>query len=126
MPHLVLIGPGGALSIMSMTRRPSPIGDLGERILDRLAGSRIAVPVERHVGQAVMRRDRRRLAFRALERRHIGRRSSLLVRRDIGFGDIELAHGTPSDYFGLTVAHGACVFQSAISCGNHRTGGAHG
>ena len=30
------------------------LGDLGERVLDRLCGSRIAVPVERHVGQAAM------------------------------------------------------------------------
>src|SRR5204863_7334614 len=70
------------------------LGDLGERVLERFGGSRIAVPVKRHVGQAAMRRDGRRLPFRALERRHIGRRSSLLVRALV-VGDIERAHGTP-------------------------------
>jgi hypothetical protein len=34
------------------------LGDLGERILDRRGGPRVALPVERHVGQAAMRRDR--------------------------------------------------------------------
>ena len=71
------------------------LGDLRERVLERRGGSRIAVPVERHVGQAAMRRDRRRLPFRALERRHIGRRSSLRVRRNVVVGDLELAHGIP-------------------------------
>src|SRR5207244_11803284 len=33
------------------------LGDLRERVLDRRSGSRIAVPVERHVGQAAVRRD---------------------------------------------------------------------
>ena len=70
-------------------------GDLCERVLERRGGSRIAVPVERHVGQAAVRRDGRRLSCRALERRHIGRRSSLRVRRNGGIGDVELAHGAP-------------------------------
>ncbi len=48
------------------------LGDLSERGLERRGGSRIALPVERHVGQAAVRRDGRRLPFRALERRHIG------------------------------------------------------
>src|SRR5947208_4131088 len=69
------------------------LGDLGERVLERFGGSRIAVPVKRHVGQAAMRRDGRRLPFRALERRHIGRRSSFRVRALV-VGDIERAHGT--------------------------------
>jgi hypothetical protein len=40
------------------------LGNLRERVLERHGGSRIAVPVERHVRQAAMRRDRRRLPFR--------------------------------------------------------------
>ncbi len=40
-------------------------------------------------------RDGRRLPFRALERRHIGRRNSLRVRRNVVLGELELAHGTP-------------------------------
>ncbi len=77
------------------------LGDLGERVLDRRGGSRIAVPVERHVGQAAVRRDGRRLPCRALERRHIGRRSSLRVRRNVVVGDLDLAHGTPPVISGL-------------------------
>ncbi len=69
-------------------------GDLRERVLERLGGSRIAVPVERHVGQAAMRCDRLRLSCRALERRHIGDRTVVWVR-DLVVGDIERAHGTP-------------------------------
>ena len=42
-----------------------------------------------------MCRDGRRLACRALERRHIGRRCCLRVRRDVVVGDLELAHGKP-------------------------------
>ena len=42
-----------------------------------------------------MRRDRRRLPFRALERRHIGRPYLVRVRRDVVVGDLKLAHGTP-------------------------------
>ncbi len=68
------------------------LGDLRERVFKRRGGSRIAVPVERHVGQAAMRRDGRRLPFRALQRRHIGRGRFL---RDLVIGDIERAHGTP-------------------------------
>ncbi len=41
-----------------------------------------------------MRRDRRRLPFRALELRHIGRRRFLSIR-DVVVGDIERAHGIP-------------------------------
>ena len=70
-------------------------GDLGERILERLGGSRVAVPLERHVGQATVRRDRRRLAFRALQRRHIGRRNLLRVRSNVALGELKLAHGRP-------------------------------
>ena len=65
--------PGGALSIMSVTRWPSPSAIWRKRVLQRLGGTRIAVPIERHVGQAAIRRDGRRLPRRALERRHIGR-----------------------------------------------------
>src|SRR5207248_285821 len=68
------------------------LGDLGERALERLGGSRIALPVARHGGEAAIGRDRRRRPFRTLERRHIGRRRSL---RDLAVGDIERAHGTP-------------------------------
>jgi hypothetical protein len=51
---------------------PFSFGDLHQRVLERHGGSRIAAPVKRHVGQTAMRRDRRRLPCRALERRHIG------------------------------------------------------
>src|SRR5260370_9254121 len=66
-----------------------------------------------------MGRDGRGVAFRALERRHMGRRRSLRVRRNVVVGDLELAHGHTSDYFGLTLAHRAWVFQTMIfrSCG---------
>jgi hypothetical protein len=37
------------------------------------------------------------------------------VRRDVGVGDIELAHGNTSNCFGLSVAHSARVFQTMIS-----------
>ena len=71
------------------------LSDLGERILERLGGARIAIPVERHVGQAAVRSDRRRLPCRALERRHIGRRNPLRLRCDVVVGELELAHGAP-------------------------------
>jgi hypothetical protein len=71
------------------------LGDLGECIRERRGGSPIATPVERHVGQGAIRRDGRLLPCRALERRHIGRRNSLYVRRNVVPGDLGLAHGTP-------------------------------
>src|SRR5205823_13221429 len=40
--------------------------------------------------------------FRALERRHVGRRRSLLVHRGLAVGDIERAHGTPPISSGST------------------------
>src|SRR5271169_1957767 len=61
-----------------------------------------------------MRCERLRLSCRALERRHIGHCTVMWVRRDVGVGDIEWAHGNTSDYFDLIVAHPACVFQTMI------------
>ena len=69
--------------------------DFGACILECHGGSGISVAGERHVGQATMCRDGRRLACRALERRHIGRGCCLRVRRDVVVGDLELAHGKP-------------------------------
>src|SRR5262245_65706006 len=74
---------------------PLALGDRFERVLDRLGGASITVPVERRVGQAAMRRNGRRLPFRALQRRYIGRRSSLRLRHDVIAREIELAHGVP-------------------------------
>ncbi len=71
------------------------VGDFGERGLERCGGSRIALTVERHVGESAIGRDRSRLAFGALERRHIGRRSFPHFRRDGFFGDFQLAHKAP-------------------------------
>ena len=55
------------------------IGDFGERVLYGLCGSRVAVAVEGHIGKAAMRRDGRRLTFRALQRRNISGRTFLLT-----------------------------------------------
>jgi len=44
-----------------------------------------------------MCRDRLRLAFRALQRGHISDRTVVCVRRDVGVGYLELAHGIPPD-----------------------------
>ena len=43
------------------------LSDLGERVLERRGGSRVAAAVERHVGQAAIRRDGRGLPCCALE-----------------------------------------------------------
>src|SRR5213082_2974742 len=80
--HTPPLAAHGGLSYMSFDR-------------DGDAGTAEALQDERHVGQAAMRRDGRRLPFRALERRHVGRRGFLRVCRNLVAGEIELAHGTP-------------------------------
>ena len=71
------------------------LGDFGKCVLDRGAGPGIAVVIERHVRQAAVRRDGRRLPSGALERWHIGRRRFLRIRCDVAVCELELAHGTP-------------------------------
>src|SRR5208283_3378741 len=61
----------------------------------RCGSSRVAVSIERHVGQTAVRGDWWRLPFRELEGRHIGRRT---IRRNsrsaiIVLDGIDLAHG---------------------------------
>jgi hypothetical protein len=58
-------------------------GDLRERVLERHGGSRVAVAVERHVGQAAMRCDRLRPSCRALERRSTPKVDAVIVLRQI-------------------------------------------
>ena len=60
-----------------------PLGNLDERRLGRRSGSRIPVPIERHVGQASVRSDGWWLAFCQLEGRHIDRRIGLRNRRNL-------------------------------------------
>src|SRR5277367_762242 len=61
----------------------------------RGGSSRIAVSIERHVGQTAVRGDRCWLSFRALEWRHIGRRSARRNSRNaiVLLDGIDLAHG---------------------------------
>jgi hypothetical protein len=61
-----------------------------------------------------MRCERLRLSCRALERRHIGDRTVVWVRSDVGVGDIERAHGTPPIVSVSTVAQRAGVFHTMI------------
>ena len=61
-----------------------------------------------------MRRDRLGLPCRALERRHIGHRPVMRVRRNVAAGCLDLIHRTPSGDFPLNVAQGARVFQTPI------------
>ena len=60
-----------------------------------------------------MRGDRRRLPFRALQRRHIGRRRSLRVRPNVVVGDLELARGIPP-IVSASPWHRARVFHTMI------------
>ena len=61
------------------------VGDELERVSRRGRGARIAVLIERHVGEAAIGGDGRRLPGGALERWHVGVRAAL-PRRRVGMG----------------------------------------
>src|SRR5438477_2980070 len=89
------------------------LGDLGERVLERLGGSRIAVPVKRHVGQAAMRGGWAAAALPcAGAAAHRPATLSPCPRPCCRRHRAGSWH--TSDYFGLTVAHRACVFQTLL------------
>ena len=54
-------------------RLAMPLGKLLKRRRRGRSSTRVAVAIERHIGQAAVRGDWWRLPFRQLERRHIGR-----------------------------------------------------